>query len=355
MGSAGSKGDTGDKGQQGLKGDTGPHGLKGDIGPQGLKGEQGPKGDTGSKGQDGVLSLDSLSTTQFDKLLKAILEDSRSKGPIGPTGPTGPKGDTGLTGVVDTTKSYTFTQPQNFGDINVSGKYNMGTSRGTELFLRPDTDDYALLTTKADFPGGSHFNINPVFGGNVRIGYNPNEFLGAQSGTKDTNVPNSKLAVKGITNSSDGFQTGGWTISESGDNLCMKNGTNPAFCVNKYGVRDNKKKIVFPWKNLCLDSSIIGTSNIPSSECGSNDNKLYYYTDLNGGNIRLASDPTKCLKIEDNKLVKRDCDINDEYQKFSKIGTVIYNYKSNKSIDISNNTGLSTTDYNSDSQESLLL
>lgn len=322
----------------------GQTGSKGDKGPQGLK------GDTGPKGQDGVLTLDSLNVTQFDRLLKSILDDSRSKGPKGDTGqqgvkgdtgPQGVKGDTGIqgiqgikgdkgdkgdtgsqgtTGVFDTTKPYTFTQPQNFGDINVSGTYKTTTSRGTELNLRPDTDDYAVLTTKAGVPGGSHFNINPVFGGNVRIGYNPNEFLGAQSGTKDTNVPNTKLAVKGDINASNGFQTGIWKISESGDNLCMQNGTNPPFCINKYGEPLNKYLISFPWiysytdgnTKKCIDISKIG-QNRPTSDCDPNDTKQQFYFE-EGGKIKSAdtgSYKDKCLQYSNNKYNVSTCNYNN--------------------------------------------
>ena len=207
MGIGGSKGDTGEKG---LKGDTGP---KGDQGPKGDTGQQGPKGDTGPKGQDGVLSLDSLNATQFDKLLKAILDDSRSKGPTGPTGPTGPKGDTGPQGPAGTTPDLSIyaksNQDARFDKLYYNSQLNLSTTDGTQFINNRDKDDFAILTTKAGVNGGSHLNINPVFSGNVRIGYNPNDYWpGADP--KDTNVPNTKLAVKGEINALTGFQTGNW-------------------------------------------------------------------------------------------------------------------------------------------------
>ena len=48
-------------------------------------------------------------------------------------------------------------------------------------------------------------------------------------------------------------------------------------------------------------------------------------------------------------------DVNDEYQKFSKIGTIIYNYKVEKAIDIGNSNGLWIPSYDADNQESMLL
>ena len=156
---------------------TGQQGLQGPQGPQGPQGQQGPKGDTGLKGQDGVLSLDSLNATQFDRLLKAILEDSRSKGPKGDTGSVGPKGDTGLQG------------PK--GDIDTTS-----SEKGSQLIIRGDNYDWGILSTRPGVDGGSSINFNPVFGGNVRIGYNPNDFWPGAN-PKDINVPNSKLAVKG--------------------------------------------------------------------------------------------------------------------------------------------------------------
>ena len=217
------------------------------MGGVGSKGDTGPMGPAG---KDGVISLSSLSTEQFDRLLTAILNDSRSKGPAGPTGPTGPAG--------------------NINDIN-------------------------------------------------------------------------------------DFKNNNWKTYPSEDKLCVQNGTNPIFCVNKYGMIDSKKKISFPWTKKCLDSSLIETTNLPSSSCDSNDNKMYYYTELNGGVIRLVTDPSKCLKVENNKLVKRDCDITDDFQKFSKIGTVIHNYKSEKSIDIGVTDGVYAPNYNADNQESMLI
>jgi hypothetical protein len=330
MGIGGSKGDTGEKGPQGLKGDTGPQGLKGETGPQ------------GPKGQDGVLSLDSLNATQFDRLLKSILDDSRSKGPIGPTGPTGLKGDTGpqgpkgQDGVVDTTRSYTFTQSQNFGDVNVDGAHKLqNITKKTSLHFRQDGDDYAVLTTKDGVPGGSHFNINPVFGGNVRIGYNPNDFT--QSGTKDTNVPGSKLAVKGEINALNGFQTGNWKISESGDNLCMKNGTNPEFCVNKYGIKDEKYMLYFPWLSKCLVYDTLGTGTQSQGDCKSDPTNPKYHFYINNGMIRSVKEPSNCLTASGSQITVSPCNVNDRNQKMIDIGNKLV-LPDNSCLDIGQTT-----------------
>ena len=50
--------------------------------------------------------------------------------------------------------------------------------------------------------GGGDITFNPRWGGNVKIGYDPYGLDGNPS--KDTNVPSSKLAVKGNINATDG-------------------------------------------------------------------------------------------------------------------------------------------------------
>ena len=303
------------------KGDKGDIGPQGEKGPQGATGSQGPQGATGPKGQDGVLSIDSLNATQFSNLLTALASDSqnRFKGPQGATGPQGPQGATGSQGPqgqFNTNQSYTFTQPMTFNDITVNGSYtNQNTTKGTSSFFKQDGNDYAILTTKAGSPGGANLNINPVFGGNLRVGYNPNDFWPG-GGDKDTTVPTSKLAVKGDINATDGFKTGDWKISRSGDNLCMQNGTNPELCVNKYGEPLNKYLISFPWvytidndKKQCIDISKIGQDR-PTSPCDLNDTKQQFYFE-EGSKIKSADATTykdKCLQYSNSKYNVSPCD-----------------------------------------------
>ena len=204
MGSFASKGDTGEKGPQGLKGDTGPQGLKGDTGPQG------PKGDTGTKGQDGVLSLDSLNATQFDRLLKSILDDSRSKGPTGPTGPagpTGPKGDVGPASDLSIYAKLSQLNNLNPSTFSVNGTKTLPDGGGVQrtpnlsIFSNENTGRDFVIANVTDNIGGGDISINPRWGGNVKIGYDPYGLDGNTS--KDTNVPSSRLAVKGDINASE--------------------------------------------------------------------------------------------------------------------------------------------------------
>ena len=174
------------------------------------------------------------------------MEDSRTKGPKGDTGQQGPKGDTGPQGTIDTSKSYTFTQPQNFTKINLAGSYTMNNLKGSEFYINTDVDDYVILSTKAGVPGGSHINFNPVFGGNVRIGYNPNDFWSG-GGVRDTNVPNAKLAVKGD------IYSDGTLISKNinlGNNWMLKTDNNKCLLLNK--IENNTDTNVY---KICQDST----------------------------------------------------------------------------------------------------
>ena len=355
MGQAGSKGDTGDKGPQGLKGDTGP---------------KGDKGDTGPKGQDGVLSLDSLNATQFDRLLKSILDDSRSKGPKGDTGPQGVKGDTGIQGIKgDTGIQGIKGDKGDKGDTGVIGPVgpagpalNDKPVIKNKILVNSDVQsdgkysEFEILTDyinkqgtylEASVPGvgGKHIFLNPRYGGSAFVGYNALDTL-----------PNTRFGVNGgISASSDGFQTGGWKISSSGDNLCMQNGTNPPFCINKYGILENKKKIVFPsghaWPYLCLNSDLIGSNNNPVSGCEQNDDKMYFYFE-DGGLIRLAKDKNKCITSKEDKsgFTVADCNPLDLKQKFFRYyNNLLLNAYTDKCVDKGNPnmiSGCSSTNSN---------
>ena len=108
--------------------------------------------------------------------------------------------------------------------------FDFNNNSGKSLYVMNDLDDTVLLTTKES--SVSHLNINPVFNGNVRIGYNPNN-LWEGGGTKDETIPSSKLAVKGDINTSENLISKGlkigpnaeWTISA--DANCLRiNGPN---------------------------------------------------------------------------------------------------------------------------------
>jgi hypothetical protein len=182
--------------------------------------------------------LDNPTLTQ--KLLTALANDSQKRfvGNQGPAGSTGPKGDTGQQGVKGDTgpqglqgaKGDTGTTPDlsiyaksnqdaRFNNLYYNSQLNLTTTDGTQFINNRDKDDFAILTTKAGVSGGSHLNINPVFGGNVRIGYNPNDYWpGADP--KDTNVPSSRLAVKGDINASGNLIGNGIKIGTNNSKIC---------------------------------------------------------------------------------------------------------------------------------------
>lgn len=302
----------------GSKGDTGERGPTGPVGPTG------PEGKAGKDGREGVLSLSSITEEQKILLMNALANDSQKRfvGPTGPKGDTGLKGEQGPTGPavsVDLSKYTQLNHDATFNNLYYKGDLSISTTKSTQLFNKQDADDFAIVTTKNNVPSGSHLNINPVFGGNVRIGYNPNGFW--EPSWKDTNVPTSKLAVKGDVNAADGFKTGNWKISSSGENLCMQNGTGPSFCVNKYGEKLNKYLISFPWlhendnnKQQCIDISKIG-QNPPTSPCDIKATNQHFYFE-EGGKIKSYSND-KCLQWNGTKYETATCDYDKENSAYS--------------------------------------
>jgi hypothetical protein len=143
---------------------------------------------------------------------------------------------------------------------------------------------------------------------------------------------------------------GDWKIKKSGEDLCMQNGTNNSFCIDKYGVLNKKVKIFFTDLNKCLDSNKINTNNSTlASDCSESDNLYYYYDE--GGLIKLYSDPTKCLAIsDDNKLIIKNCDISDSKQYFNKHHNTIQTNTYRKCIDQGNSSGIWDCGWNSNNQ-----
>ena len=143
---------------------------------------------------------------------------------------------------------------------------------------------------------------------------------------------------------------GDWKIKKLGDNLCMQNGTNDSFCIDKYGVLDKKVKIFFTDLNKCLDSNKINNgSSLLASDCSESNNLYYYYDE--GGLIKLYSDPTKCLAIsDDNKLIIKNCDISDSKQYFNKHHNTIQTNTYKKCIDQGNSSGIWDCNWSSGNQ-----
>jgi hypothetical protein len=305
MGTTGSKGDTGSTGPKGDIGQQGIQGPKGDTGQQGI---QGPKGDTG---KDGVLSLSSLTGEQMTQLIDKITQDNRAKGPKGDKGDTGTQGIQGPKGDAP--------------DLSLYAKLNMptfvgGTTiRGAEDTKDPTKNTYPEFIIQSSAATNSDFEISHEQGGvgtrNIRI--NPMNYNPGRIGVgyaRNATIP-AKFAVNGDIGAAGGFVSGDWKISTSGDNLCMKNGANPEFCINKYGEPLNKYLITFPWiatpdqgKKQCIDISKIGQDR-PTSECNPNDTKQHFYFE-EGGKIKsadIASYKDKCLQYTNNKYNVVSC------------------------------------------------
>ena len=226
IGSQGSKGDTGPQGLQGSKGDTGPTGLqgaKGDTGPQGTKGDTGPQGLQGVKGDTGPQGLQGLQGTKGDTGPQGLQGLQGLQGTKGDTGPTGPQGPS-----IDPNQSYSFKgiyttkgNPSNndpWSKIFFQNRETLQNNINRDLYLAIDQDDYVIMTTKSS--SNSNLNINPVFGGNVRIGYDPNDFWNFRGGQKDTTVPSSKLAVKGDISASGNLIGNGIKIGTNNSKIC---------------------------------------------------------------------------------------------------------------------------------------
>ena len=168
----------------------------------------------------------------------------------------------------------------NFNKVDFKSLYS--NSSISELFVRPDGNDFALLTTKPGVDGGSSININPVFNGKVRIGYNPNNFWPGLP--LDTNIPTSRLAVKGDINASgnligNGLNIGSWNISQDGNKLCFNNSSSGLNIKKCFGdeqiltyVSNQSSRIIntnINWK-LNEESQIISFENAYGSQGDAN-------------------------------------------------------------------------------------
>ena len=122
---------------------------------------------------------------------------------------------------------------------------------------------------------------------------------------------------------------------ESGDNLCMKNGTNPAFCVNKYGIKDEKYMLYFPWLSKCLVYDTLGTGTPSQGDCKSDPTNPKYHFYINNGMIRSVKEPVNCLTLSGSKLTVSPCNVNDRNQKMIDIGAQIV-LPDNTCLDVGN-------------------
>ena len=207
----GPQGIQGQVGLQGVKGDTGPQGIqgvKGDTGPQGL---QGAKGDTGPQGLQGAT------------------------GDTGPTGLQGAKWDTwpqGLQGPSGTTQDlsiYTkLSQLNNLNPTIFSINSNTSYPDGGGVQRTPNLSFFSNSVTGRDFVianvtdgiSGGDISINPRWGGNVKIGYDPYGLNVGPGYSKDTNVPSSRLAVQGDINASENLIGNGIKIGTNNSKIC---------------------------------------------------------------------------------------------------------------------------------------
>jgi hypothetical protein len=314
----------------------GTAGSKGDKGDTGIQGPQGSKGEKGEKGESGTVTLDTITASQMTQLLNVLASDSgqRFKGPKGEKGDTGATGDTGAVGATgargsdgtfNTESPYTFNKqitfnqpivirkPPNTNPIQYIGEVNGSQGFNNVPYKKKDgtISNYAMLeldqdkNNSGDFvmfssiseSKGTNLNLQPQdWAGNVRIGYNPNNYQ--DNGVKTP--PDSKLAVYGNISS---FNLG------------------------------NVGKLKFIQERTCLYDKLIGTSNKPFGDCGNatifniSDGKLISYIDNNN--------KLKCLSSSEDKskLITTDCDFSKKQQFFSRVGTGLYNEYSDKCID----------------------
>ena len=264
MGTTGSKGDTGDKGERGPTGPSGINGLPGIA---------------GKDGRDGVLSLSSITEEQKILLMNILANDSQKRF----VGPTGPKGDTGLRGeqgpIGPAVNLNDYAKLDNLKNLNpssfsVNGIKTYPDGGGVQrtpnlsIFSNQQTNrDFVIANVTSGINGGD-IAFNPRWGGNVKIGYDPYGL--DENPSKDTNVPSSRLAVKGDINASENLigksiNVGNWNIFEDSNkclNYNIKN-TSSSYKICPYNV------------NKPLD---INNSNLYSFELGGTTDGLGSWT-----------------------------------------------------------------------------
>lgn len=312
------------QGSQGPQGPQGPQGLKGDKGDTGL---QGPKGEKGDKGD--VITLDTITASQMTSLMNVLASDSQNrfkgpqgqKGDKGDTGNTGATGSQGATGSFNPDSNYTFNHPliinkkgndgsikfmapvNNYYKKNPDGSNTQTLSEYSVLEIDQDTNnngDYVIFSSIVSNKG-THLNLQPhSWGGNVRIGYNPNNY----QSDGQTIPPDAKLAVRGKINASDGFVVG-----------------------------NNTKSIFFPkyQGGKCLSDNNLGS--ITNAHVVSCDNiNAGKFTFTNTGNIsgeHIILPSGQCLYADgqdDNAVINaQPCNLDEPSQKFVRLGFNIAN------------------------------
>ena len=126
----------------------------------------------------------------------------------------------------------------NLGGFTVIGsKYKKKDANGTVLsehnptfniFSRSSADNGAnnfVLETVTHGIGPTQMYMNPKWGGNVYVGYNP---VSLNYNGTDLNIPDEKFSVKGNINASgniisSGLKLGNWNIAEEDNKLCFTN------------------------------------------------------------------------------------------------------------------------------------
>ena len=122
---------------------------------------------------------------------------------------------------------------------------NVQKNPSLEIFSNSQTSkDFIIENT---LPGESGYDIlfNPRYNGKVKIGYNPYFDLDpGPNDTRDTNIPTSKLAVKGDINASEnligkGLKIGKWNIQEnSNGGICFTKNDNNINISKCFGVEE---------------------------------------------------------------------------------------------------------------------
>lgn len=279
-----------------------------------------------------VLDLNTVlaDTTLTKKLLDVLSSDDRFKGS---QGIQGVKGDIGSFDATNINSDVKIKNDKTF-ELRKTKDNNQLDRR---FVIQNDNDDYAIFTDKYLVGQGSNLNLQPFgWGGNVRIGYDPNNLESLTSPrTPLSTVPGAKLAVN-------------WDISSSGQ-----------FISNKGYQIDNVYKIQFPESRD--NNGIEGALKYYDDYGTVNTQSLYYRTNTSsndiakfkiltngstlGDNLKFANKSTEtntCLAVSDGNraLTKKTCNVYDPSQHFIRNGIKTYNPYVDKCININDPTGL---------------
>ena len=232
------------------------------VGPQGPQGIQGPRGDTGQAGQNLDLNTVLADATLTQKLLTALASDSQKRF-VGPQGIQGPAGQT-----QDLSAYLKSSDPYISGTTTIKGPTTSYGYPALEIFSNDGTrdmtagiDNYSfVIQNSVPGKGGKDILFNPIWGGNVKIGYDPFGIVtwtenGILKTSKDANIPNAKLAVKGDINASgnligNGLNIGNWIITQDSNN-CLNfkapNSQNYKICNDNSTSNIIPKGVIVAW------------------------------------------------------------------------------------------------------------